>query len=634
MNAALLDAGPRRQRRHARPPLRFAPPLTVSDDEIDEAVAILAAGPRRVRHFLDVTTSSADELRAVLDLAEAPSLPPVLHGQGRGAASSRSRRTGRATRWRWRSCSSAATRLHRGRRDRPRRARAASTTSPGCWPATTPCWPPASSTTTCSSAWRRSSSVPVVNLLSDHSHPMQALADVLTMRQAIGPLGRPHGGLASATTTTWPARWPRPAPCSACTCASAAPPGYGPDEAELERLRHLGAATVLTFDRPEEAVVGADAVHTDVWTSMGQEAEADGPAAAFEGWTVTEALMATAGRHAAVLPLPARAPGRGGDGRGAWTGRGRAPSPRPTTACTPPAACWRSSGVGVTSRQPREPREPIERDDQVPAPAPDRPPPGRARGHQPAPARRAAGRRRASSPPRPPSAATSTTSARSRCACPAASSPTPSPSTSPTASPPTTTSAGCWASGWPRSRTPATSSSCARRPGCAHVVASALDRSGLPGLARHRGRRRHDAVRGVRARRRGPAGQDAARPGQPVDRPRRTIDDRRARADGAARRRAGRAGLLGRARHVGGGGVDAGEGRHPVHLHRRPRPDRRARPAPACPTGPWPTAPRRPAWSTAATSWCTRAWSRCSAAPSTSPPPARRTSTRRRSGGR
>ena len=171
-------------------------------------------------------------------------------------------------------------------------------------------------------------------------------------------------------------------------------------------------------------------------------------------------------------------------------------------------------------------------------------------------------------------------------------------------------------------------------PGCAHVVASALDRSGLPGLARHRRRRRHDAVRGVRARRRRPPGQDAARPRQPVH-PRggRPMTGGRVLMELPVGR-AGRAGVLRRARHVRGGGVDAGEGRRPVHLHRRPRPGRRARPAPACPTGPAPTAPRRPAWSTAATSSCTRAWSRCSAAPSTSPPPARRTSTRRRSGGR
>ena len=65
------------------------------------------------------------------------------------------------------------------------------------------------------------SPVPVVNMLSDRSHPLQALADVLTMAQALGPLeGRRWPG--SATRTTWPVRWPRPLRSRACTSASAA----------------------------------------------------------------------------------------------------------------------------------------------------------------------------------------------------------------------------------------------------------------------------------------------------------------------------------------------------------------------------------------------------------------------------
>ena len=88
------------------------------------------------------------------------------------------------------------------------------------------------------------------------------------------------------------------------------PAGYGPDEAELERLRRLGAATVVLFHRPEEAVVGADAVHTDVWTSMGQEDEAPARDTAFEGWTVTERSWtqpgATRSSSTACPPIAAR----------------------------------------------------------------------------------------------------------------------------------------------------------------------------------------------------------------------------------------------------------------------------------------------------------------------------------------
>ena len=65
------------------------------------------------------------------------------------------------------------------------------------------------------------------------------------------------------------------------------PPGYGPDAADLDRSASA-AAPGPVHDRPEEAA-GADAVYTDVWTSMGQEAEAEARRRAFEGWTVTPA---------------------------------------------------------------------------------------------------------------------------------------------------------------------------------------------------------------------------------------------------------------------------------------------------------------------------------------------------------
>ena len=53
------------------------------------------------------------------------------------------------------------------------------------------------------------------------------------------------------------------------------PPGFDPDDAELERIDLLGAASVEHAPRPSEAVRGAHAVHTDTWVSMGQEDEKD-----------------------------------------------------------------------------------------------------------------------------------------------------------------------------------------------------------------------------------------------------------------------------------------------------------------------------------------------------------------------
>lgn len=137
------------------------------------------------------------------------------------------------------------------------------------------------------------SEVPVVNLLSDRSHPMQALADVLTMQQTGGPLG--------GRTVAWIGDFNNVAR-SLCEAGAvlgahlrlACPPGYDAPTEELERFQLLGAASVEQTARAAEAVVGADAVHTDTWTSMGQEAEAEARRRAFEGFQVDEALMAGA----------------------------------------------------------------------------------------------------------------------------------------------------------------------------------------------------------------------------------------------------------------------------------------------------------------------------------------------------
>jgi ornithine carbamoyltransferase len=128
------------------------------------------------------------------------------------------------------------------------------------------------------------SSVPVVNLLSDHSHPTQALADVLTMRQTIGPLGRravawlgDYGNVARSLAEA--------SALLACTSAWAAPRVQA-RRRQLERVPPRAAA-VLAFDRPEEAVVGADAVHTGVDVD-GPGRPSGGSDSGVRGWTVTE----------------------------------------------------------------------------------------------------------------------------------------------------------------------------------------------------------------------------------------------------------------------------------------------------------------------------------------------------------
>ncbi len=147
------------------------------------------------------------------------------------------------------------------------------------------------------------SPVPVVNLLSDLAHPMQALADLLTLRQ--------HGGL-EGRTVAWVGDGNNVcrslalgAALSGVAVRVCTPQGYALAPADVARVRELGGAISEHTD-PREAVAGADAVYTDVWTSMGQEDEQARRLRAFAGFTVTEALLAQAAPGAVFLHcLPA-----------------------------------------------------------------------------------------------------------------------------------------------------------------------------------------------------------------------------------------------------------------------------------------------------------------------------------------
>ncbi|HET7651424.1 MAG TPA: ornithine carbamoyltransferase [Acidimicrobiales bacterium] len=146
--------------------------------------------------------------------------------------------------------------------------------------------------------------VPVVNLLSDEAHPCQALADLLTMRQRWGDL--------AGRTVAYVGDFNNVARSLALGAARtgmrvhlATPAGYGPSDADLDRIRAAGTDPLVTT-HPDEAVRDADAVYTDVWASMGQEDEAADRRRAFEGFTIDDRLMAVAGAKALFLHcLPA-----------------------------------------------------------------------------------------------------------------------------------------------------------------------------------------------------------------------------------------------------------------------------------------------------------------------------------------
>ena len=147
--------------------------------------------------------------------------------------------------------------------------------------------------------------VPVINLLSDDAHPCQALADLLTMRQVLGDLtGRTVAYVGDFNNVA--RSLGRGAAMLGMHIRIGSPHGYQPSDVEVDRLLALGAADVTVVDRPHEAAKGADAVHTDVWTSMGFEAEAEARNRAFEGFMVDDSVMAGAAEGAVFMHcLPA-----------------------------------------------------------------------------------------------------------------------------------------------------------------------------------------------------------------------------------------------------------------------------------------------------------------------------------------
>jgi ornithine carbamoyltransferase len=154
----------------------------------------------------------------------------------------------------------------------------------------------------------RNSRVPVINGLSDLTHPVQILADYLTLyekgvdisKMRLAYIGdgnnMTHSLLYAAART-------------GSTVAIATPKGYGPKKEVIEHAveegRKTGAKIEITND-PAKAAKGADVLYTDVWASMGQEAEHAARVKIFQGFQIDSALLKKAAPNAIVLHcLPA-----------------------------------------------------------------------------------------------------------------------------------------------------------------------------------------------------------------------------------------------------------------------------------------------------------------------------------------
>jgi len=148
------------------------------------------------------------------------------------------------------------------------------------------------------------SSVPVINALTDLTHPCQILADVMTFVE--------HRESIKGKTVTWIGdgnnmahSWINGSATFGYTLNIATPKGYEVDAALLENAKSKGA-TVHIYDTPHDAAQGADLITTDVWASMGQEEEQKIREAAFKDYQVDTSLMALANADALFMHcLPA-----------------------------------------------------------------------------------------------------------------------------------------------------------------------------------------------------------------------------------------------------------------------------------------------------------------------------------------
>ena len=147
-------------------------------------------------------------------------------------------------------------------------------------------------------------SIPVINGLTDSSHPCQALADVMTIRERFGRLEGlkvvylGDGNNVCASLMVACARL-------GMEFVAATPAAYRPDE-EAVRIARDAGGNVDLVDDPRAAVEGADVLYTDVWTSMGQEEERQRRLQDLAGFGIDAALVKEAGEDAIVLHcLPA-----------------------------------------------------------------------------------------------------------------------------------------------------------------------------------------------------------------------------------------------------------------------------------------------------------------------------------------
>jgi ornithine carbamoyltransferase len=151
----------------------------------------------------------------------------------------------------------------------------------------------------------RYASIPVINALTDLYHPCQILSDLLTIKEKRGSLDDLRVAWVGDGNNVAHS-WINAAALMGFTLYLACPKNYEPRAEILERGRSHGKGKIISVNDPVEAVRQADVLYTDVWASMGQEAEAEARKEIFRPYQINTALLAAAPRHAMVFHcLPA-----------------------------------------------------------------------------------------------------------------------------------------------------------------------------------------------------------------------------------------------------------------------------------------------------------------------------------------
>jgi|YelNatPaOPRAMG01_1025707.scaffolds.fasta_scaffold00542_33 ornithine carbamoyltransferase len=154
----------------------------------------------------------------------------------------------------------------------------------------------------------RNASVPVINALDDKEHPVQIVADFMTMKEKFGKLRGlklAYVGDGNNMANSLIAG----ASILGVDVSVAAPQGHKPNPAIVQRAKEIAkgkGSKVEVLDSPQDAVENADAVYTDVWVSMGEEADKKEKEKQFAGYQINDSLMAKANRTAIFMHcLPA-----------------------------------------------------------------------------------------------------------------------------------------------------------------------------------------------------------------------------------------------------------------------------------------------------------------------------------------